>query len=132
MDRARLLDRIERAQIGSIVKNRNCISTALFISGVTPEEKQGIEPWDAHKFVGNLPLGNPQPGSILALRRKEPHVTGTPYFAHMAVVVDVNPLRLVHRMSHLAPLTFLETPAEVADLNTSYSDCEPVYINPHS
>lgn len=129
MNRARLFQRIESALCADRY-GKNCISAALFISGVRDREDSAVGIWDAYNYVKNLPIGGPQLGSILAFRSKPRDKSIPPHFVHMAVVVDTNPLRLVQRQKLHAPLSFIETPEDIAKLHADYPVFEPVYLNP--
>ncbi len=90
----------ERIEFAKLSKNgKNCIGTALFISGVLPEER-GIDPMEAPVFLDELEeLQKPLEGCLITFWEKD---SSFPW--HMGIVTATNPMQIVHRTEWNGPV----------------------------
>ncbi len=78
-------------------RSANCISTALYLSGLLREDFPVIDTWDAAYYLRALSKAEPvRPGCLLAWQSSK-ELTECTEVPHMGIVVSLQPFLITHR-----------------------------------
>ncbi len=97
MSNRTLRDRINLLNKGNAIP-LNCIGTGLFLVGLIKWE-YCVQPFEAYKFLENMfEVESLDEASLIAF--EEPKLSAIlkhPWITHMAVIIERNPIKIMHR-----------------------------------